>query len=84
MRRMRPHAKAGIMNASIVPPAEPWWRGKSASSPSFRPPSAELAFGEVVGWCDILPTLGEARRHVGVLGIGVIPGARHTRAWAGG
>jgi hypothetical protein len=38
-------------------------------------PSAELAFGEVVGWCDILPTLGEARRHVGVLGIGVIPGA---------
>lgn len=62
--------------------------------PSGR--SAELAFVEVVGWCDILPTLGEARRHVGVLGIGVIPGARHhglgrrlteaaiAKAWAKG
>jgi putative acetyltransferase len=30
-----------------------------------------------VGWCDILPALGEARAHVGILGIGVIPRARH-------
>lgn len=30
-----------------------------------------------VGWCDILPTHGEARSHVGRLGIGLIPRARH-------
>ena len=31
----------------------------------------------VVGWCDILPTHGEARAHVGILGIGLVPEARH-------
>lgn len=31
----------------------------------------------VVGWCDILPVHGEARAHVGVLGIGLIPAVRH-------
>ncbi len=31
---------------------------------------------EVVGWCDILPTQGEARAHIGTLGIGLIPEAR--------
>ena len=31
----------------------------------------------VVGWCDVLPTHGEARAHVGTLGIGIIAGARH-------
>lgn len=31
----------------------------------------------VIGWCDILPAYGEARAHVGVLGIGLIPGFRH-------
>lgn len=32
---------------------------------------------KVVGWCDILPTHGEARSHVGTLGIGLIERARH-------
>ncbi|MBE0622979.1 MAG: GNAT family N-acetyltransferase [Burkholderiales bacterium] len=32
----------------------------------------------VVGWCDILPTHGEARAHVGTLGIGLVPDARHV------
>lgn len=32
--------------------------------------------GEVVGWCDILPTHGEARAHVGTLGIAVLPALR--------
>jgi len=27
----------------------------------------------VVGWCDILPSFGQARRHVGTLGIGIVP-----------
>ncbi|TXH68482.1 MAG: GNAT family N-acetyltransferase [Thiothrix sp.] len=33
--------------------------------------------GKVVGWCDILPSFGEARQHVGTLGIGLLPSARH-------
>ncbi|MEZ5703342.1 MAG: GNAT family N-acetyltransferase [Burkholderiaceae bacterium] len=32
--------------------------------------------GAVLGWCDVLPTHGEARAHVGVLGIGVVGEAR--------
>jgi len=36
-----------------------------------------LLDGEVVGWCDILPGQGEARAHVGFLGIGIVPSARH-------
>lgn len=51
---------------------------------------------EVVGWCDILPARGEARAHVGILGIGLIPSARRrgigsalmqaslAKAWAKG
>jgi GNAT superfamily N-acetyltransferase len=35
-----------------------------------------LVDGQVVGWCDILPTHGEARSHVATLGIGLIPSAR--------
>ncbi|MBT2326026.1 GNAT family N-acetyltransferase [Variovorax paradoxus] len=36
-----------------------------------------LLDGQVVGWCDVLPTHGQARSHVGTLGIGLIPAARH-------
>lgn len=36
-----------------------------------------LRDGAVVGWCDVLPTFGEARAHVGTLGIGLVPNARH-------
>lgn len=36
-----------------------------------------LRDGVVVGWCDVLPTHGEARAHVGTLGIGLVPDARH-------
>lgn len=32
---------------------------------------------EVVGWCDILPGAGQTRAHVGTLGIGLVPAARH-------
>jgi len=31
----------------------------------------------VVGWCDVLPVFGEARQHIGVLGIGLVKRARH-------
>jgi putative acetyltransferase len=52
--------------------------------------------GSVVGWCDVLPTHGQARAHVGTLGIGLLPSARHrgigrllmqaaiSKAWAQG
>lgn len=55
-----------------------------------------LLNGKVVGWCDVLPTHGEARAHVGVFGIGLISSARHqgigalltqaalTKAWSKG
>lgn len=33
--------------------------------------------GVVVGWCDVLPTHGEARAHVGTLGIALLPHVRH-------
>lgn len=55
-----------------------------------------LEHGAVIGWCDVLPTPGEARAHVGTLGIGLLPTARGrgigtqlmeaaiARAWQGG
>jgi putative acetyltransferase len=33
---------------------------------------------QVVGWCDVLPTHGQARAHVGTLGIGLLPSVRHS------
>ncbi|WP_230463632.1 GNAT family N-acetyltransferase [Burkholderia ubonensis] len=39
--------------------------------------SVAVLAGHVVGWCDVLPTHGQARSHVGTLGIGLIPSARH-------
>ena len=33
--------------------------------------------GRVAGWCDVLPSHGQARAHVGTLGIGLVPSARH-------
>jgi len=35
-----------------------------------------LVDGRVVGWCDIQSTFGQARAHVGILGIGLLPDAR--------
>ena len=31
----------------------------------------------VVGWCDIQPAFGQARRHIGVLGMGLLSAVRH-------
>ena len=33
--------------------------------------------GRVVGWCDVLRQFSDARQHVGVLGIGLLPTVRH-------
>jgi len=58
--------------------------------------SVVLIDGSIVGWCDVLPTHGQARAHVGMLGIGLHPSARHrgiglpllestlARAWGNG
>ena len=35
-----------------------------------------LEGAQVVGWCDVLPTHGESRAHIGILGIAVVPQAR--------
>ncbi|WP_137922500.1 GNAT family N-acetyltransferase [Hydrogenophaga sp. 2FB] len=42
-----------------------------------RPHFVALLDGAVVGWCDVLPVFGQARAHIGVLGIGLLPSARH-------
>jgi len=39
--------------------------------------SVVLSRGEVVGWCDVLPLHGQARAHIGTLGIGLMPRMRH-------
>src|SRR6201995_5427722 len=38
-----------------------------------QPRFAALSDGEVVGWCDALPKPLPIHRHVGVLGMGVLP-----------
>lgn len=35
-----------------------------------------LSQGSVVGWCDIQPVFGQARKHIGVLGMGLLPAFR--------
>lgn len=51
---------------------------------------------KVLGWCDIAPVFGQSRKHIGVLGVGLLPEARHQgwgaplmqaaidKAWANG
>jgi ribosomal protein S18 acetylase RimI-like enzyme len=36
-----------------------------------------LSGHQVVGWCDVTRPMGESRAHIGVLGIGLLPQARH-------
>ncbi|MBM3521890.1 MAG: GNAT family N-acetyltransferase [Alphaproteobacteria bacterium] len=67
-------------------------RALSQGAPFF----VALAGDTVVGWCDVLPTHGESRVHVGILGVGLVPEARGrglgpalmraaiARAWANG
>jgi ribosomal protein S18 acetylase RimI-like enzyme len=42
-----------------------------------HPHFVALLDGELVGWCDVLPVFGEARAHVGTLGVGLLRHARH-------
>jgi ribosomal protein S18 acetylase RimI-like enzyme len=39
--------------------------------------SVVLSRGEVVGWCDVLPLHGQARAHIGTLGMGLMPQMRN-------
>lgn len=36
-----------------------------------------LKEGGVVGWVDVSPHMGESRAHIGILGIALLPSARH-------
>lgn len=39
--------------------------------------SIALEHGRVVGWCDVLASHAQARAHIGTLGMGLLPEARH-------
>jgi putative acetyltransferase len=39
--------------------------------------SVALMEGQVIGWCDALPTRGQARAHLATLGMGLLPAYRH-------
>ncbi|MBI3523854.1 MAG: GNAT family N-acetyltransferase [Betaproteobacteria bacterium] len=45
----------------------------SADAPYF----VALSDERVVGWCDVTPAMGQSRAHIGSLGIGLLPEARH-------
>ncbi len=40
------------------------------------PQFVALAEGEVVGWCDVLPKTWPIHRHVGIVGMGLLPDHR--------
>jgi len=59
-----------FLRAPAQPQAFAFFQGiLDRGSPHF----VALSFGRVVGFCDVLPTHGEARAHVGILGIGLLP-----------
>jgi len=63
---------------------------------SGSPSVIALHDGQVIGWCDIQSAFGQARRHIGRLGVGLLPQARGqgigarlmqaaiAKAWANG
>lgn len=70
-----------------APPAEEAYAFYRSIIEHHCPGFVALASDRVVGWCDVLPTHGESRAHVGILGIGLLPefrglgvGAALTRA----
>ena len=60
-----------------APPREQTFAFLRESLSNRNPHVVALLDGRVVGWCDVLPVFGEARRHVGTLGIGLVRRARH-------
>ena len=59
-----------------APPEQECWSFYSAIVDNGWCQMVALLDGEVVGWCDVLPTHGQARSHIGTLGIGLVPSAR--------
>ena len=59
-----------------APPREQTYAFFRGSLNQGNPHLVALLDGEVVGWCDVLPVFGQARRHVGMLGIGLVRRAR--------
>lgn len=60
-----------------APPAEETMAFLRQNLENDRPHFVALLDGVVVGWCDVLPVFGQARAHIGTLGIGLLPLARH-------
>lgn len=59
-----------------APPEEECWRFYTSIVDNGWCQMVALLDGQVVGWCDVLPTHGQARAHIGTLGIGLVPSAR--------
>lgn len=69
-----------FLSFTEAPPEEDSWAlCSSIVANRWRQMIAALE-GVVAGWCDVLPTHGQARSHVGTHGIGLMPSTRH-RAW---
>ncbi|TCJ12743.1 GNAT family N-acetyltransferase [Parasulfuritortus cantonensis] len=62
--------------ASFQAPAKEAWLGTLRTNIARDLCQFVAVDDEVLGWCDVLPAPGEARTHVGVLTIGVLPPAR--------
>lgn len=79
-----------------APPPEEMFAFLRGVLENDHPHHVALLDAEVVGWCDVLPAFGQARAHVGVVGVGLVARARHhglgrqlmeasiAKAWAQG
>jgi putative acetyltransferase len=56
-----------------APPHEAAFAYYEAILERDSPHFVALDAGRVVGWCDVVPTHGESRAHVGTLGVGLLP-----------
>ena len=59
-----------------APPEEDCWAFYAAIVANGWCQRVAILDGVVVGRCDVLPVHGQARSHIGTLGIGLIPSAR--------
>lgn len=59
-----------------APPAEEAYAFYRGILERGNPHFVALSEGRVVGWCDVLPARGQARAHLGILGIGLLGEAR--------
>ncbi|MDM0004224.1 GNAT family N-acetyltransferase [Variovorax sp. J22G73] len=70
----REHRFLALMQAPPLEKSLAFYRGVIDSGfPHFVALDGE----KVVGWCDVSPVFGHSRAHIGLLGIALLPEARH-------